>query len=248
MLVPAGECNQCRGTGFHVREVHGYLRASPCACQTSEHTTHLVRAAQIPARYQHCDLDNYEVSEPSKLAAKKCAREFAEGFPGREGDVGLLFVGGPGVGKTHLAVGILRFLILKKGIMGLFVDFRDLLKEIRETFAHSSNLSASQILRPTLQSEVLVLDDLGASKPTEWVLDTLSHIINRRYNDQKCTIFTTNFADRPPLEEAGTSLEAETLSERLGLSLWSRLGQMCKLVEITGLDHRRHIAKADPWT
>jgi DNA replication protein DnaC len=88
------------------------------------------------------------------------------------------------------------------------------------------------VLAPIYEAEVLVLDELGASKPTEWVLDTMTHIIGRRYNDKKLTIFTTNYTDERQ------SPAGETLQDRIGARLRSRLYEMCTNVLLDGEDYR----------
>ena len=108
---------------------------------------------------------------------------------------GLLLIGDIGVGKTHLAVGIIKELILSKGIACLFYDYRELLKQIQNSYNDSVKATELDVLRPVFETEVLVLDELGAVKPTEWVWDTVSLILNTRYNDKRTTIITTNFPD-----------------------------------------------------
>src|SRR5205823_1241020 len=97
-----------------------------------------------------------------------------------------------GTGKTHLAVGILKALVAK-GTLGLFYDYRELLKEIQHSYNPSVEVTELEILRPVFETEVLVLDDLGAAKPSEWVWDAVQYILNSRYNSQLTTIVTTNF-------------------------------------------------------
>ncbi len=147
-------------------------------------------------------------------------------------NVGLLYLGSCGVGKTHLAVAALRELI-NKGIGGLFYDFRDLLKEIQDSYNPNTHNSELKILAPVFDAEVLVLDELGASKPTEWVQETMTHIINKRYNEKKITIFTSNYLDIP----IGTAY-TETLTDRVGVRLRSRLHEMCRLILMEGDDYR----------
>jgi len=160
---------------------------------------------------------------------------FLEKYP--QIDVGLLFLGNCGVGKTHLAVALLRQMIAEKGDPGLFYDFRDLLREIQASWNSISQTSELDILRPVLESKVLVLDELGANKPTEWVRDTIAHIINCRYNDKKITIFTSNYLDTP--EKQGE----ESLTDRIGVRLRSRLYEMCREIEIHGMDFRKEFKK-----
>ncbi|MBS1791503.1 MAG: ATP-binding protein [Acidobacteria bacterium] len=145
--------------------------------------------------------------------------------------MGLLLMGPCGVGKTHLAVATIKALI-DKGISCLFYDFRDLLKEIQNSYNTVSNSSELSVLAPVYEAEVLVLDELGAMKPTDWVRDTMTQIINNRYNDRKVTIFTTNYLDDP------TNSSEESLTDRVGIRLRSRLHEMCKTVIVKGSDYR----------
>ena len=109
----------------------------------------------------------------------------------------MLIIGTIGTGKTHLALGSLRSLIVNRGISCLFYDYRELLKEIQNSYNASVQATEMEVLRPVFEAEVLVLDELGAAKPTEWVWDTVSLILNTRYNDNRTTIITTNFDDQP---------------------------------------------------
>jgi len=142
-------------------------------------------------------------------------------------------MGSCGVGKTHLAVAVLREL-LDKGVRGLFYDFGALLKAIQASYNPNTHSSELEILAPVFDAEALVLDELGASKPTEWVLDTMLQIIRARYNDRRLTIFTSNYLD----ERSGR--ESETLEDRIGVRLRSRLYQMCQTSVIDGEDYRKN--------
>jgi DNA replication protein DnaC len=147
-------------------------------------------------------------------------------------DQGLILMGTVGVGKTHLAVSILKGLT-ERGFTCLFYEFGTLLKEIQDSYNVNTKASELGVLAPVLNAEILVLDELGASKPTDWVRDTMAHIINSRYNDRKLTIFTTNYLDERKKEKE------ETLEDRIGVRLRSRLFEMCRTVEMSGQDFRR---------
>ncbi len=181
-------------------------------------------------------MDSYMPNDPSQKKAKSDVVRFLEQYPLI--DVGLLFMGSCGVGKTHLAVALLRHVIVERGDSGLFYDFRDLLREIQGSYNSVSQTSELDILRPVLDANLLVLDELGANKPTDWVRDTIAHIINCRYNDKKLTIFTSNYLDAP----ARTG--EESLTDRIGARLRSRLYEMCKVVKIEGKDFRKEIKQA----
>lgn len=223
-------CPDCGGTGWEFIEGRG---VRPCQCKKAARTDVLLAQARIPKRFIHCAFDNFETREHSLTRALMNTRRFVEEYP--LVDVGLLFQGSCGVGKTHLAVSALRELI-NKGIGGLFYDFRDLLKEIQDSYNPNTHTSELKILSPIFEAEVLVLDELGASKPTEWVQETITHIINKRYNEKKVTIFTSNYLDIP----IGSSYD-ETLTDRVGVRLRSRLHEMCRHILIEGDDYREII-------
>jgi DNA replication protein DnaC len=196
----------------------------------------LIADARIPKRYEHCDLESYLPQNESQKKAKLYVQRFLDKYP--QIDVGLLFLGTCGVGKTHLAVALLKQVIIEKGDGGIFYDFRDLLREIQASWNSVSQTSELEVLRPVLEARVLVLDELGANKPTDWVRETIAHIINCRYNDEKLTIFTSNYLDKPVKQGE------ETLTDRIGTRLRSRLFEMCREVEIQGPDFRQEIKKA----
>ena len=165
--------------------------------------------------------------------AKREAQIVLDDFVTIEGR-GLLLVGPVGVGKTHLAVAVLRELMDRYQIGGLFYQFGALLRRIQDSYNPISQTSEMTVLQPVFEAEVLVLDELGASKPTDWVRDTMMQIINTRYNDKRMTLFTTNYSDKR--NDKDTS---ETLEDRIGVPLRSRLYEMCRAVEIVGDDYRK---------
>ncbi len=203
-------------------------------------------AAHIPRRYEHCELSNFEFDGPhlGLAPARLAACRFVEEYP--LDSTGLLLIGSIGVGKTHLAVGIVKELIQSKGAACLFYDYRDLLKQIQNSYNDSVQATELEVLRPVFETEVLVLDELGAVKPTEWVWDTVSLILNTRYNDNRTTIITTNFDDRPAAAVAGPRGAArdETLGDRIGERMRSRLHEMCRIVKMEGQDFRQKVKSA----
>ncbi len=233
-------CEFCAGTGWEVVVGKG---AKPCRCQVKDRRAQLLARACIPKRYEECTLLNYhpqgdnikfdEVFQSQSYALND-AQTLVREYPLLE--MGLLLMGPCGVGKTHLAVATIKALI-EKGISCLFYDFRDLLKEIQNSYNPVSNSSELGVLAPIYDAEVLVLDELGAMKPTDWVRDTMTQIINNRYNDHKVTILTTNYLDDP------TNPNEETLTERVGVRLRSRMHEMCKTVIIKGSDYRIEMGK-----
>jgi DNA replication protein DnaC len=280
VTTPTETCPICGGTGWQTIERGKEREAVRCECRVRDRGGRLLAAAHIPARYQHCELSNFQCDPPgppqgrtimampekalvhgqpddtyqkSIRDARFFAGRFVEEYPTDK--TGLLFVGSVGVGKTHLAVGIIKDLIREKGIHCLFCDYRELLKSIQNSYNPSVQATEMEILRPVFDAEVLVLDELGAVRSTEWVFDTVNYVLNSRYNDNKTTIITTNFPDKPEQDKAEVdnlssrsaadrAARRETLGDRIGERMRSRLHEMCKKVEIEGLDFREHSKQA----
>jgi len=228
-------CQICSGTGMEYIQGQG---ARKCVCRTKERSGDPIKSARIPAKYQNSSFPSYLTLDDFKERALKKAFEFAKNFPNVS--QGLLLMGPVGVGKTHLAVSILKELIETKNSNCLFYEFNALLKEIQSSYNPATQSSEMEILSPIMNVDLLVLDELGASKPTDWVRDTLGHIINSRYNDNKFTIFTTNY-----LDERQNDRE-ETLEDRIGVRTRSRLYEMCQTVVIKGEDFRRTFSRNTP--
>ncbi|OGD17561.1 MAG: hypothetical protein A2Y69_09640 [Candidatus Aminicenantes bacterium RBG_13_59_9] len=233
-------CLRCGGTGWMLDASQPGARARRCPCVEQRRQAELLERAHIPKRYRSCTLDNFELHHDSHRKALEISRSFVEKYPDQE--AGLLFIGPCGVGKTHLAAAVLVELIKTKGAACLFYDFRDLIRDIQGAHAPESPLSESDILAPVFDSEVLVLDELGARRTSSWVEETVFYVINHRYNNRKLTLFTTNFLDT---EEEGDlrnpyfKKEDDTLVDRIGVRLRSRIYEMCVLVAMEGKDYRR---------
>ena len=258
--APVEVCPLCEGTGWKTvpagsngsRSTND-RRVTRCDCQLRARAQTVMVAARIPRRYEHCELTNYDTdfpgAHPSLADAHFVASNFAKKCDPR-GDKGLLIIGKIGTGKTHLAVGIIKDLILNRGISCLFYDYRELLKEIQNSYNSTVQTTELDVLRPVFETDVLVLDELGAVKPTEWVWDTVSLILNTRYNDNRTTIITTNFDDQPAAGASGSISPAraasrgETLGDRIGERMRSRLHEMCRIVKMEGADFRTTMKSA----
>jgi DNA replication protein DnaC len=244
-------CEICDGVGLvRVVDAAGKWVSRPCECQAMEREERRLAAARIPERYRHCSLESYEIyhgADPSLREALLTARRFVEEFPVDTAGKGLLYTGSIGVGKTHLAVGVLRRLIRERGVHGLFCDYRELLKNIQNSYNPQVSTTELELLKPVFSAEVLVLDDLGAQKPNEWVWDTVALILNTRYNDNQTTIVTTNYADLPAgggnLTDAERAAREPTLGDRIGDRMRSRLAEMCVRIKMTGDDLRQKPVK-----
>ena len=224
-------CPFCKGFGV-VETPEG--KVVTCRCRIVDLAGARLKAAEIPERYRDCTIDNYKlnlpVTHPSHARARAMAKRFIEGW--KTTDRGLIFVGPVGVGKTHLSVAILRQLVEECGVRGIFCDFSDLLERIKATFSPTNPDSADDVLAPYRDADLLVLDELGAQRPTPWVQDVLYGLINTRYNRRRMTIVTSNYSDA-----VGPNGE-EPLEKRVGTMVRSRLHEMCDLVVLDGSDYR----------
>jgi DNA replication protein DnaC len=245
-------CTLCGGNGMRIIErPDGSRAAQDCECRLQRRAARMIAATKIPRRYEHCTLDSYETGFPAATSSLRqahfSARKFVDSYPLETRGTGLLLTGTIGVGKTHLAVGILQALVAERGATGLFYDYRELLKQVQNSYNRQVQATELEVLAPVFEAEVLVLDELGASKPTDWVWDTVAHILNTRYNDRRTTIITTNYANAGPL---GSALEIsgpraaareETLGDRIGERMRSRLQEMCVVVPMQGVDFRQTV-------
>ena len=249
-LTLASVCPLCEGSGLKIVErPDGSRAARDCQCRLERRAARMIARANVPKRYEHCSLDDYETDFPSATRslkqAHRHARKFVDSYPLETRGAGLLLTGSIGVGKTHLAVGVLQALVQERGASGLFYDYRELLKQVQNSYNRQVHATELEILAPVFEAEVLVLDELGASKPTDWVWDTVAHILNTRYNDRLTTIITTNYPNAAPNagipREDGRVPREDTLGDRIGERMRSRLQEMCVVVEMHGADFRQTV-------
>lgn len=223
-------CPICDDTGWKALDVNGVRRVVRCDCWKAAISGTLLNEARIPTRYSSCDFTTFETNHDTLIDAHRRATEFADRFP--VVDRGLLFYGQPGVGKTHLAIAILKDCIRKKNARGKFYETSELLRLLRETYGTSTRVNEMDILRPVMEAELLVLDDLGQEKTSDWVQETLGLLINTRYSSRRPTIITTNLVD------SSDSSDPNSIAYRVGLRTRSRLLEMCDWVPMSGFDVR----------
>jgi DNA replication protein DnaC len=259
------ECERCRGTGFESLVVKGadgtdVESVRVCACRRSQgeggSAARVLESLRIPPRYQHCLLSEFKPGgEAVKTAALMKVMKYCNEFPSRgsksanDRGLGLLFTGGNGTGKTHLAVAALRELAMAHGVVGQFWDYHELLREIRNSYDPSTSFTEYEVLEPIISMPVLLLDDLGAWKMTDWMNDTLFYVLNKRYLATRPTLITTNYPDREPtareLADADTTVRREYLIDRIGLRLRSRLQEACAVIRLEGQDVRQAFQAAN---
>jgi DNA replication protein DnaC len=228
-------CPLCDDTGWKpAAGVEG--RVVRCDCWRDRIGRDRLADSNIPKRYQHCTLSNFSAYNESLERAVEKARVVADGFrqerTREQVGRGLLLEGQPGVGKTHLAVAVLKQIIATTAARGVFYDTRDLLRVIRSTYDPSIRTTEFDVLRPVMTADVLVLDDLGAEKTSEWVDETMNLIVNTRYSERRLTIFTSNYMDIPD------DTDPNSLLFRIGFRMRSRLHEMCEFIEMDGADYR----------
>jgi DNA replication protein DnaC len=239
-------CEKCGGTGWIIVERSSVSGAERCACLSEGRAERLEGRANIPPLYQKASFDNFRIPGSENPIARSAlivplmgAKTYAHDYPKVERP-GLLLVGYPGCGKTHLAVAALRAL-LAKGHDGLFWNYQHLLERIRAGYDATANFSDKTAYREALEIEVLLIDDLGAQKVTEWVEDTVCSIITHRCNNHKPLIATTNLPDvaagsniimKSQENLQRTPRVRRTLGEQIGERARSRLFEMCTVVKM----------------
>ena len=249
-MANAAACPICGGTGWRIVERDGLSGAERCDCAPAERAGRLLERANIPPRYRHASFDNFIVNPGNPVTGRilqntlTVAGSYAREFPAGLRKQGLLFIGDPGTGKTHLAVAVLRRLIAR-GFEGVFLDYQQLLDQLRQSYDSAAGGGSREAYRLALECEVLLLDDLGAQKITDWVEDTITSIITHRCNHNKPLIATTNLRDPEagdapiPSGAAGDVAGRYYLSERIGVRARSRLLEMCRIVSTRGVEDYR---------
>jgi DNA replication protein DnaC len=231
-------CPICHDTRWKSVIEDGVERVVRCDCWRAAVVDRLMREARVPHRYLRCELATFEHDMDSQREAFRRAAAFVDAFP--VVDRGLLLYGPHGVGKTHLAVGVLKAAIRDKGARGYFFETRELLRLVRDTYNRSVDETEMDVLAPVLKADLLVLDDLGAERTSEWVQETLGLVVNTRYNERRATIFTSNLVDSPD------STDPRSFIFQRGARTRSRLTEMCHWVEMHGVDVRETGPHASP--
>jgi DNA replication protein DnaC len=248
MAAITAVCPICGGTGWKIIERAGLSGAEPCACAAETRADALRDASGIPPNYVRTSLDNFQIPQDNPIARTGLGtvlmqvRSFVREFPAAERP-GLLLVGDTGTGKTHLAVAALKA-VIEKGHQGLFFDYQNLLDRIRSSYDKTSGSGDREAYRTAMEVEVLLLDDLGSHRVTEWVEDTVTSIVTYRCNHRKPIIVTTNLSpdDSGPVAyttPGGSDVHKKTLTDVIGARARSRLFEMCRVVRMPAVEDYR---------
>ena len=249
-------CPICEGSGHRITTDPGGNRfAQECSCRVELRVDRALAQARIPARYHECTLDTYEFDHPSLSSAFLIAHRFATGYPVSTQGRGILFTVSSCLVKTLHSISILKYVIAQRGATGFFWEHKELLDRLRSIYSLRTAGAEDKLLRSLITCDLLVLDDLGDMTPSDWSWDTTSYILNSRYNENLSTIITTNLPNQPsfapaPGEERSAradlrrALSRETLADRIGERMRSRLQEMCVVVEMEGGDFRQRTKRA----
>lgn len=187
----------------------------------------------MSSRLRNYNFENYKVCNENKTAYFKAKKYVADLLAGKKSN-SLFITGNIGTGKTHLAASIANELI-KNGQPVIFGTLINLLTEVKDSYSIDGEYE-SKIINKYSKIGLLIIDDLGKERPSEWTLEKLFTIINNRYENNLPVIITTNY-NREKLRERLACNKNYEIAD----SIISRLYEMCKGINITGKDKRKEL-------
>jgi DNA replication protein DnaC len=250
-LAENADCQRCWGTQQQVFEENGIRFAKQCPCVEEMRVERNLKRSNLP---EGCEISlnnwNNKGLSSSQVSAYYIAVDFAKQHPVLNKTKGIIFSGKIGIGKTHLAIGLLKALMTNQKCTGIYYRQGALLELIKSSF-DDDYLSERDILRPLKTRDVVLLDDVGTSRPTDWVVEKMLDILAVRYENKKTTIITTNYPVMKTIREEGELKDGrgvggvDTLGDRIGNRAVSRLSEMCQVVNMNGSDRRFAEKKAE---
>ncbi len=243
--LPGPTCPFCGGVGRREVKIDGVLRVGKCRCQRLVDRVDLFEAAAMPARHASSTMESFRQEVDGAKPGWAYTRGWLDRYRPGQDNRGLVLSGKPGRGKTHLMCAAVRELVFRHGVSVRFVEFTHLLSRIREGIDQKNGEATT--LTPLAQVPVLAIDELGKGRKTDWELQIIDELVTRRYNSSGTLLATTNFPYRgdatkgaraaaPPTLANPAALE--TLAERLGDRVFSRLVETTELAGVTGEDFR----------
>lgn len=239
-------CKTCKGKGFLPRiDAEGYEVLSPCGMQGLRLRIQRFNQAALPAAFAAATLDSWRPQTPAQRNLHRRVGEWqawvlrqgldAQGkLPRQLRGIGL--TGAPGVGKTHLMAALARSLTLEVGVAVRFADFSQLLWDLKA--GYQAGRGEADLVAPLANVDVLFVDELGKGRASEWEISILDSVISARYNRGLTTFFSTNYPLQGKVDAQGKKLATESLADRVGERIASRLTAMCDVFEVDGVDQR----------
>lgn len=220
-------CDTCGGLGFVRADVPfghpDFGKAIPCTCAVRRAAEAVAGKYwnEVPQHYQEFDINSFPRSDEGKSDAFQAACAFLREYPA---DYSLFFTGAPGTGKTGLGLSIIKSL-RKRGACVVYVNVPQMFEELRKGFNEDNGAGYDRRFETLQTVELLMLDDIGVPRYTEWGLEKIYILIDARFRAHRTCIFTSD-------------LPADKFRDKLGYRISSRILEYCRVVTVGGVDLR----------